>query len=269
MICLHQSFSIRSALSILCLFFLLDFACTVDDSQDQDNRNPKPVSSNFSPPSISNTQAHSSPVLPPGMDHGVVTRVIDGDTVEVLVGGETHNVRYIGIDTPETKHPRTGVECFGPEATIFNERLVEDRNIFLEEDVTNKDRYGRLLRYLWIENVGLVNLILVEQGYARVSTYPPDVKYEDQFIAAERSAKVNGYGQWKECKNPARSTEAGLPDESVNQPVSGCSPHYPTVCIPPYPPDLDCRQISQFEFMVLPPDPHRFDGNNDGIGCER
>ena len=111
-------------------------------------------------------------------ESAIVTRVIDGDTVEVNINGKLRSVRYIGIDTPETKHPSKSSECFGPEASRFNEELVSGQQVLLENDVTNTDRYGRLLRYLWIEGVGLVNQILVESGYARVSTYPPDVKYE-------------------------------------------------------------------------------------------
>jgi len=263
-----QTFNFRGALSLLCFWFFLNLACTVEhpESRTQPALNQEP--SKTSKPKMPASQGESLRSMPPDIEPGVVTRVIDGDTVEVLISGETHIVRYIGIDTPETKHPRTGVECFGPEATVFNEKLVEGVNIFLEEDITDRDRYGRLLRYLWIENVGLVNLLLVQQGYARVSTYPPDVKYEEKLISAERLARDNGYGLWTECSSAGQSPGAGEIGATASPPVTGCSPHYPSVCIPPYPPDLDCRQITHAGFKVLSPDPHGFDGNKDGIGCE-
>ena len=112
----------------------------------------------------------------------LVSRVIDGDTIQVFLDGESQTIRYIGVDTPETRHPSIPVECYGPEASLFNEELVAGKHVLLEKDTTDQDKYGRLLRYVWIEGVGLVNHILVEAGYARVSTYPPDVKYEALLI---------------------------------------------------------------------------------------
>ena len=201
-------------------------------------------------------------------ESALVTRVIDGDTVEVSLSGGSQTVRYIGIDTPETKHPNKPIECFGPEASKFNEALVVGKQVLLEEDVTDKDRYGRLLRYVWIEGVGLVNQVLVENGYARVSTYPPDVKYESLLIEAESLAQADGFGRWGACSEPRPSnTDEVVP--GTKQVGDNCSPYYPTLCIPPLPPDLDCRDISGVNFQVLPPDPHRLDGDGDGIGCER
>lgn len=127
-----------------------------------------------------------------------VARVIDGDTIEVRMDGELFKVRYIGIDTPETKDPRVDVECFGLEAAAANERLVEGQAVFLEKDVSETDRYGRLLRYVWSRSV-LVNEELVADGYAVVSTYPPDVQYQDRFLAAQRSARGAGRGLWGAC----------------------------------------------------------------------
>ena len=255
-------------LSLLCLCFLLNSACTVE--------HPKSLTEttlNQDPTEVSKPGTPGSPEeylrsLPPDIEPGVVTRVIDGDTVEVLISNESHVVRYIGIDTPETKHPSKPIECFGPEASQFNEELVAGKQVLLEEDVTDKDRYGRLLRYVWIEGVGLVNQVLVENGYARVSTYPPDVKYESLFIAAESSAQADGIGRWGACSEP-RPSYADRPVSDTRQGGANCSPYYPTLCVPPFPPDLDCNDIEEAHFPVLPPDPHGLDGNGDGIGCER
>lgn len=124
-----------------------------------------------------------------------VIKVIDGDTVEIE-GGE--KIRYIGIDTPETKHPTKGVECFGKEAFAKNKELVEGKEIRLEKDVSETDRYGRLLRFVYIGDI-FVNDYLLRQGYAHASTYPPDVKMAEQFRAAEKEARENNRGLWSSC----------------------------------------------------------------------
>lgn len=122
-----------------------------------------------------------------------VSRVIDGDTIK-LVNGE--RVRYIGINTPETKHPRKGIEHFGPEAAAFNRKLVEGKEVHLEFDVQLRDRYGRLLAYVYLLDDTFVNLELVSQGYAQVATYPPNVKHQDLFLKAQREAREKGRGLW-------------------------------------------------------------------------
>ena len=233
-----------------------------------------PTSATAYAPQIQHTkELSSSPTqvrtfTPDTMEPALVTRVIDGDTVEVNLDGNLQTVRYIGIDTPETKHPSKPIECFGPEASQFNEELVAGKQVLLEKDITDRDRYGRLLRYVWIEEAGLVNQILGENGYARVSTYPPDVEYESLLIEAESFAQAYGIGRWSACSEPSPS--------HVDRPVSGalqgganCSPYYPTLCVPPFPPDLDCDAIEEAHFPVLKPDPHGLDANHDGIGCER
>jgi micrococcal nuclease len=129
-----------------------------------------------------------------------VARVIDGDTIEVVIDGQQHTLRYIGIDTPETMHPTRGEEPFGKEATEANRRLVEGKQVRLVKDVSETDRYGRLLRYVFIEGDDgtevFVNLELVRQGYARASTYPPDVAHQEEFRAAEREAQEAARGLW-------------------------------------------------------------------------
>jgi micrococcal nuclease len=154
----------------------------------------------------------------------------------------------------------------GREASDANKALVAGRTVVLEKDVSETDRYGRLLRYVWLpDSAGwlLVNLELVRRGFAQVSTYPPDVKYTDLYLDAQRKARDQGRGLWGD------PPEAEEPDESTGGPGrGGCDPAYPSVCIPASPPDLDCGDIPHRRFKVLPPDPHRFDGDWDGIGCE-
>ena len=105
------------------------------------------------------------PTPPPGLPQARVTRVVDGDTIEVSMEGRRYTVRYIGVDTPESVAPGQPVECYGREASRRNRELVEGRTVLLEKDVSETDRYGRLLRYVWADGV-MVNAVLVAEGYA-------------------------------------------------------------------------------------------------------
>lgn len=149
----------------------------------------------------------STPTPTPDPNLVKVTRVIDGDTIEIE-GGK--HVRFIGIDTPETVHPSKPVQCYGKEASAKTKELLEGQEIKLEKDVSEVDRYGRLLRYIWKGNT-LVNELLVKEGYAQVSTYPPDVKYQDRFLAAQKDARDNNRGLWSACQT---STEVTQPASS-------------------------------------------------------
>lgn len=128
-------------------------------------------------------------------ERGVVVRVVDGDTIEVDLNGVRESVRYIGIDTPETVHPQKPVECFGREASARNRALVEGKSVVLVRDVTDRDKYGRLLRYVYIDDL-FVNEVLVREGYATVYTYPPDVREDVRLREAERVARREGVGLW-------------------------------------------------------------------------
>ena len=199
-----------------------------------------------------------------------VVRVVDGDTIVVDRGLGEETLRYIGIDTPETVHPSQPVEWMGLEASNENKRLVEGRQVVLEKDVSDLDFFGRLLRYVWLQSGAswsMVNLSLVAGGFAQVSTYPPDIKYVDLLLEGQRVAREQARGLWGIA--PPSATPTAPPLAQPTPPTSGaCDPAYPSVCIRPAPPDLDCGQIPYRRFTVLPPDPHRFDGDHDGIGCE-
>ena len=125
----------------------------------------------------------------------LVKRVIDGDTIE-LEGGQ--RVRYIGINTPETSDPRKSIECFGQEAKEENKKLVEGKKVRLEKDISETDQYQRLLRYVYIQDL-FVNEYLVKEGFARVSTFPPDVKFQTLFKEAENMAREKNKGLWSDC----------------------------------------------------------------------
>ncbi|OGK41215.1 hypothetical protein A3A74_04185 [Candidatus Roizmanbacteria bacterium RIFCSPLOWO2_01_FULL_35_13] len=131
-----------------------------------------------------------------------VARVIDGDTIKLETG---QTVRYIGIDTPETKHPQKKLQCFGKEAMEKNKELVEGKLVRLEKDISETDRYWRLLRYVYLPTDAspsgiFINDYLVKEGYAHASTFPPDVKYSDHFRNIENQARINNLGLWNKCK---------------------------------------------------------------------
>lgn len=125
----------------------------------------------------------------------LVTKVIDGDTLEVSVSGQLKKLRLIGIDTPETVDPRRPVECFGKEASAKTKELLGGKEVILEKDVSETDRYGRLLRYVYLDGV-FVNEALVAEGYAEASAYPPDIAHQNQLEAAEKTAKEQQKGLW-------------------------------------------------------------------------
>ena len=127
----------------------------------------------------------------------IVTRVIDGDTIE-LFGGE--KLRYIGIDTPEKPESKSASECFAREAIDKNKELVLGKKIRIEKDVSERDRYGRLLRYVWVGDI-FVNDYLVREGYATAITYPPDIKNSELFRVAEKEARENNRGLWNSCNS--------------------------------------------------------------------
>ena len=135
-----------------------------------------------------------------GAGIGRVVRVVDGDTIHVQLGATRENVRYIGVDTPETKHPTKGVECFGEQASDFNARLVGGERVRLVRDVEERDRYGRLLAYVYRARDGLfVNAELARLGYAQPLTIPPDVRHAERFATLARQAREHRRGLWGSC----------------------------------------------------------------------
>jgi micrococcal nuclease len=123
---------------------------------------------------------------------------VDGDTAHIEVEGRDLDVRFIGIDTPETVAPDQPVECFGPEASAYTERRLEGEWVRLEFDLEREDRFGRTLAYVWLGNE-LFNETLVREGFALVTTFPPNVRHVDRFVAAQRAARREGRGLWSAC----------------------------------------------------------------------
>ncbi len=132
----------------------------------------------------------------PAALEGVVVRVVDGDTIHVRIGDRIEKVRYIGVNAPEVHHPTKGEEPGGREAWAVNRRLVEGRRVRLELDVRSRDRYRRLLAYVWVGDT-MINAELVRLGYAQVMTVPPNVRHQSLFLRLQREAREAGRGLWR------------------------------------------------------------------------
>lgn len=129
-----------------------------------------------------------------------IDHFVDGDTIAVKMNGRTETIRLIGVDTPETHRPNTPVQCYGPAAAAFTKNTIGTQKVRLEADPTNqnRDRYGRLLRYVYLPDGRLLDQILVEQGYGFAYTSFPFQKKAD-FVAAEQQAKQDAKGLWGNC----------------------------------------------------------------------
>lgn len=143
--------------------------------------------------------SQASPAVQGDSSEALVVRVVDGDTFEIE-GGE--RVRLIGIDTPETVNPNTKIECFGKESSEYLKTLIEGKRVRLERDRTDRDRYARLLRYAYLGDI-FVNEVLVRDGYAESVAYKPDTAKQEVLDRAENSAQQEGKGRW----NPAACSE--------------------------------------------------------------
>ena len=223
------------------------------------------------------TTPSTTPSSTPSDPNTIVTKVsvvIDGDTIEIENGSR---VRLIGIDTPETVDPNRPVGCYGKEASNFTKAQLEEKEVRLEKDVSETDKYGRLLRYVWLDDI-LFNEILVKEGYAQSSTYPPDVKYQDMFISAQSEARNGKKGLWGTVCEVTPTTK---PIEPKSEPTKTLPPPSDGSC--KYPcsgPDLDCKDFATHDEaqaffnccgFSAGNDPMRLDkatGTGNGLACE-
>jgi micrococcal nuclease len=137
-----------------------------------------------------------------------VTHVIDGDTIDVRIGGRDERIRLIGIDTPETKKPNTPIQCYGPEASAFTAALLPvGTPVRIERDVVGRDDYGRLLGYVYLADGAtnadstFVNMEIIRQGYARPLSIAPNTVHAREFAAAANAADDEGLGLWSACSS--------------------------------------------------------------------
>ena len=171
-------------------------------------------------PTPTPVQVTASPVAtvtpPAGMVEAQVVNVVDGDTIDVIIQGREFRLRYIGVDTPESVHPTIGEEPYGKEAAQRNRELVMGRTVYLEKDVSETDQYGRLLRYVYLPDGRMLNEVLVREGYAQVATFPPDVRYQDRFLDAQRQAREEGAGLWGRCRDGAAAPRETSPTPATS-----------------------------------------------------
>ena len=147
-----------------------------------------------------------------------VSRVVDGDTIDVLIDGSAQRVRLIGVNTPETVDPNSPQECFGREASDFMKSLLAGKSVSLEADSsqTDRDKYGRLLRYVYLGSEN-VNLKLISEGYAYEYTYNVPYKYQAQFKNAQREAEAANRGLWSpNTCNGQKTAVGGQSDGTAN-----------------------------------------------------
>ena len=214
-----------------------------------------------------------------------VTRVVDGDTVEIspAVGGIT-DLRFIGVDTPETKEPGCAPQPYGQEASAFTQAQLGGEQVGLEFDVEKTDRYGRLLAYVYPQDGEMFNETLLEEGYAQVATFPPNVRYADHFLEAQHAARETGRGLWGlSPEELAQQTDRGNgiggtgctpltpPPPPEPQPIPELVPE-PSPKAPALPKgDVDCEDFAtkaEAQVYLLPGDPHRLDRDGDGQACD-
>lgn len=201
--------------------------------------------------------------IPATARRATVTTITDGDTIRVAVGGGDEPVRLIAVDAPEVDGG-----CGADRATAFVARRVPvGTPVWLEPDVTDRDRYSRLLRYVWTGDGRLLNAAIVRAGWARAKLYEPDDGRWPRLQRAERAARRAGRGIWSRCDlADADPTGAGPTTRDDDDRSGRCDPNY-SGCVPVHPPDVDCDVVDG-PVRVLDADPHNLDGNHDGLGCE-
>lgn len=164
--------------------------------------------------SATSTEENAEEEGEPGVELFDVVKVIDGDTITVKIGGKNETIRLIGIDTPETSDPRTGVQCFGKEATAKLKSVIGER-VSIEKDAGEgeRDKYDRLLAYVYSEEGTMLNKYMIAQGYAYEYTYDDAYKYQKEFKAAEADAKAKRRGLWapNACPEPQKTAPAPVP----------------------------------------------------------
>jgi micrococcal nuclease len=190
-------------------------------------------------------------VTPPTGQLAQVADVIDGDTIDVMINGETYRVRYIGVDTPERDEP------FYREATEANRVMVDGQTVILVKDVSETDRYGRLLRYVYLQDGTFVNAELVRQGYARLVTFPPDVAMQDTFLALQQEARNEKRGLWQ--NEPLLPTNLPAICQSCSKNSYNCSD---------FSTQADAQACFDYCMAQTGEDVHKLDGGGDGIVCE-
>jgi micrococcal nuclease len=216
------------------------------------------------------TACSSEPQDPSGRSfEAKVSRVIDGDTIEIALDQKNNlntkeTVRLLLVDTPETVHPEKPVQPFGKEASDYSKKLLTGKTVQVELDVSDRDSYGRLLAYIWLDGK-LFNELLIEQGLARVAyIFPPNVKYVDRFQAVQRKAQEAGIGIW--------SLENYVQDKGFTDHPQAPSAQSDTSAGDSSVTYASCKEVRAAGNAPLrkgePGYSPKMDGDGDGIACE-
>ena len=183
-------------------------------------------------------------------DRAQVINVIDGDTIDVDLDGIEYRVRYIGVDTPERGDP------FYREATDYNRQLVGGETVILVKDISDTDRYGRLLRYIYLPDGTFVNAELISAGVARVVTFPPDVNQVDYLKSLQQEARNRSAGLWAQN------------ELNVNAPAGCMTCDYNAHNCSDFNRQAEAQACYEFCLIEVDEDIHRLDGGGDGLVCE-
>ena len=273
----------RSTLCAVLLFGVLASSCQASAVETTAPSTPVLTTTRITSPASSTTLDNGNGVIVQ------VASVTDGDTIRVLMpDGINEPVRLIGIDAPEN-----GLSM-DQEATSYLEELVLGKDVEMVADVSDRDRFGRLLRYIYVGDL-FVNEEMVRLGLAVAKRYEPDTAMAVVLEAAQGGAEDEALGLFSTLATTTIATSTTPSPTVTTQPAAtittqpstttapattttaqpstttaaaNCHPSYPDFCIPPPPPDLNCGDIGAKNFTVLAPDPHGFDGNGDGVGCE-
>lgn len=221
----------------------------------------KPVSK---PQEQVNVATTFSPTQTTQLNLYTVSSVIDGDTIQVVIDGKKETLRLIGIDTPETVDPRKPVQCFGKEASAKAKSLLSGKSVGLESDPTQgeRDKYQRLLRYVFLEDGTNFNKLMISEGYAHEYTYNTPYKYQSEFKQAQKEAETSNVGLWADDACPT-----GTPQPSTQ--TSGTSPATTGefTCAG----KTTCGQMAscaEAQFYLNTCGVSRLDGDKDGVPCE-
>ncbi|MBD3244547.1 MAG: hypothetical protein GF335_00980 [Candidatus Moranbacteria bacterium] len=254
---------------IIGLFFLIALFFGCSDQKLQKNLVADidfPVATETSPAKNPKTNQEFYPVL----------KVVDGDTITVNIKGRQEKIRMIGLDTPETVDPRKPVQCFGKEASNKAKELLANKKVRLEKDPSqgDRDKYNRLLRYVYLEDGTLYNKLMIEQGFAHEYTYNIPYKYQNQFKTAQKQARKNKRGLWGDkCKGNTTQAAKQNSDQSKQDSATSSSQtsnqiknNSNFIC--------DCSKLcsqmqncDEAQFQLEKCGCKQRDGDNDGIAC--
>lgn len=217
-----------------------------------------------------NVVATSSPIP---TDLYAVSSVIDGDTIQVVIDSKKETIRLIGIDSPETVDPRKPVQCFGKEASAKAKSILSGKSVRLESDPTQgeRDKYQRLLRYVFLEDGTNFNKLMISEGYAHEYTYNIPYKYQSEFKQAQKEAEANKLGLWADnacpttTPQPSPTSTGTSGDSSGTTGTSGSSSGYTCAGKTKCGEMVSCAEA---EFYLNSCGVSRLDGDKDGVPCE-